>query len=220
MVFIFSVIRRHVIDSVANPLQGETKWECTKCELSPCHQKWQRRYCNIPEETDCSGISHGKVLSRVERKTRTKKTSHQSLDVEVEVRSMGCEEKCCKSSAATPQATLQAISKNINPQAMPRAIFEKNFAFRLCLGANLKKYLPSGYASGYASGNIFAMPRAIFEKNFAFRLCLGANLKKYLPSGYASGYASGNIFIAQGNALSCPSGYALGHPRGCLSLNN
>ncbi|KRX32481.1 hypothetical protein T05_2362 [Trichinella murrelli] len=128
MVFIFSVIRRHVIDSVANPLQGETKWECTKCELSPCHQKWQRRYCNIPEETDCSGISHGKVLSRVERKTRTKKTSHQSLDVEVEVRSMGCEEKCCKSSAA--------------------------------------KYLPSGYAPGYASGNF----------------------KKYKPSGYAQGY--------------------------------
>ncbi|KRY05367.1 hypothetical protein T01_12129 [Trichinella spiralis] len=22
-----------------NPLQEETKWECTKCELPPCHQK-------------------------------------------------------------------------------------------------------------------------------------------------------------------------------------
>ncbi|KRX40406.1 hypothetical protein T05_5146 [Trichinella murrelli] len=140
---------------------------------------------------------------------------------------------------------------------MPEAIFEKNFAFRLCLGQIFEKNLPSGYASGYASGNIFvksknfrnfqkdsrrlrprlrfrqflkniypqAMPRAIFEKNFAFRLCLGQIFKKYLPSGYASGYASGNFFkifkkIAQGNALSYPSGYALGHPRGCLSLNN
>ncbi|KRX49671.1 hypothetical protein T09_981 [Trichinella sp. T9] len=67
------------------------------------------------------------------------------------------------------------------------------------------------YALGYASGKFFVMPPA--------------NLKKYLPSGYASGYASGNFFkifkkIAQGNALSYPSGYALGHPRGCLSLNN
>ncbi|KRY41716.1 hypothetical protein T03_15667 [Trichinella britovi] len=44
---------------------------------------------------------------------------------------------------------------------------------RLCLGANLKKYLPSGYASGYASGNIF--------------IAAG-----YAP-GYASGYASGNF---------------------------
>ncbi|KRY15111.1 hypothetical protein T12_4954 [Trichinella patagoniensis] len=61
MVFIFSVIRRHVIDSVANPLQGETKWECTKCELSPCQQKG---YLNklaswrfLKKLSDCSGIT-------------------------------------------------------------------------------------------------------------------------------------------------------------------
>ncbi|KRY06244.1 hypothetical protein T01_10900 [Trichinella spiralis] len=43
------------------------------------------------------------------------------------------------------------------------------------------KYLPSGYALGYASGKFFAM--------------LQANLKKYLPSGYAWGYASGKISV-------------------------
>ncbi|KRY44168.1 hypothetical protein T03_12418 [Trichinella britovi] len=99
------------------------------------------------------------------------KFPHPSLDVEVEVRSMGGEEK--------------------TEEAMPRGKF--------------KKYLPSGYASGYASGNIFAMPQGKFKKIFALWLCFRLRLrqyfryasgkfKKYLPSGYASGYASGNFF--------------------------
>ncbi|KRY49227.1 hypothetical protein T03_9333 [Trichinella britovi] len=117
------------------------------------------------------------------------KFPHPSLDVEVEVRSMGSEEK--------------------TEEAMPRGKF--------------KKYLPSGYASGYASGNIFAMPQGKFKKIFALWLCFRLRLRQYFR--YASGYASGNFFkifkkIAQGNTLSYPSGYALGHPRGCLSLNN
>ncbi|KRX59563.1 hypothetical protein T09_13977, partial [Trichinella sp. T9] len=34
-------------------LQGETKWECTKCELSPCHQKGYLKngIVEVPEET-------------------------------------------------------------------------------------------------------------------------------------------------------------------------
>ncbi|KRX36366.1 hypothetical protein T05_407 [Trichinella murrelli] len=54
------------------------------------------------------------------------------------------------------------------------------------LRANLKKYLPSGYARGYASGKISpqATPQATLQ----------AKLKKYLPTGYAWGYASGKIF--------------------------
>ncbi|KRX39608.1 hypothetical protein T09_11726 [Trichinella sp. T9] len=59
------------IYSVANPLQGETKWECTKCELSPCHQKGylNNGIVEVPEETTAE-------KSRVERKTRTK-SAHQ-----------------------------------------------------------------------------------------------------------------------------------------------
>ncbi|KRX31112.1 hypothetical protein T05_6886 [Trichinella murrelli] len=75
---------------------------------------------------------------------------------------------------------------------MPQAILKKRFAFKPPLRQISKKYLLSGYASGYASGNCFlkfqiflsfskfypaatpwAMPQAI--------------LKKYLLSGYASG---------------------------------
>ncbi|KRZ81477.1 hypothetical protein T08_10340 [Trichinella sp. T8] len=41
--------------------------------------------------------------------------------------------------------------------------------WRLCLGQIFEKYLPSGYASGYASGNTF------------------------IAAGYAPGYASGNF---------------------------
>ncbi|XP_003379075.1 hypothetical protein Tsp_02747 [Trichinella spiralis] len=31
-----------------NPLQEETKWECTKCELPPCHQK--HGILEVPED--------------------------------------------------------------------------------------------------------------------------------------------------------------------------
>ncbi|KRZ48374.1 hypothetical protein T02_9574 [Trichinella nativa] len=44
---------------VANPLQGETKWECTKCELSPCHQKGyiNNGIVEVPEESDCREVT-------------------------------------------------------------------------------------------------------------------------------------------------------------------
>ncbi|KRX71367.1 hypothetical protein T06_4895 [Trichinella sp. T6] len=173
---------------VANPLQGETKWECTKCELSPCHQKGyiNNGIVEVPEESDCREVTVSPVAvsskytsrfrsRRVERKTRTK-SAHQPQ--------------------AMPQATLQAILKNIHPQAMPKAMLQ----------ANLKKYLPSGYAWGYASGKIFpqATPQATLQ----------AILNKYSPSGYALGYASGKIFIAAGYA----PGYASGNFKKIFTL--
>ncbi|KRY08325.1 hypothetical protein T12_4079 [Trichinella patagoniensis] len=65
------------------------------------------------------------------------------------------------------------------------------------LQANLKKYLPSGYAWGYASGKIFAILKNIHPLATP-QAMLQANLKKYLPSGYAWGYASGKIFAMLG----------------------
>ncbi|KRX36367.1 hypothetical protein T05_16184 [Trichinella murrelli] len=50
---------------VANPLQGETKWECTKCELSPCHQKGylNNGIVEVPEETDCREVTVSPVAN-------------------------------------------------------------------------------------------------------------------------------------------------------------
>ncbi|XP_003366257.1 hypothetical protein Tsp_13260, partial [Trichinella spiralis] len=43
--------------STVSPLHcKEKQWECTKCELSPCHQKRSKQdgIVKVPEETDCS----------------------------------------------------------------------------------------------------------------------------------------------------------------------
>ncbi|KRY17645.1 hypothetical protein T12_2693 [Trichinella patagoniensis] len=97
--------------------------------------------------------------------------------------------------------------------------------------ANLKKYLPSGYAPGYASGKISAMPRANLKKYLPSGYAPGyasgkisamprANLKKYLPSGYAPGYASGKISAMPRANLKkyLPSGYAPGYASGKISV--
>ncbi|KRY57566.1 hypothetical protein T03_15748 [Trichinella britovi] len=141
----------------------------------------------VPEATDCSGITsvnkksrqvnpvEGKELEMKEKEDLEEKAKPLG-EVEVEERSMGCEERTEK---RRRQKWWQDSSA-----AMPQAIFEKKFAFRLCLRANLKKYLPSGYASGYASGKI-----SVKSKIFQIFKKIAAG---YAP-GYASGYASGNF---------------------------
>ncbi|KRY57071.1 hypothetical protein T03_2184 [Trichinella britovi] len=103
------------IYSVANPLQGETKWECTKCELSPCHQKSRR----------------------VERKTRTK-SAHQNSE----------------SSHIISQAL------DLKRWKWRRGLRGQRRGGRITRrSVGTAKYLPSGYALGYASGKFFEFSR-------------------------------------------------------------
>ncbi|KRX80643.1 hypothetical protein T06_1611 [Trichinella sp. T6] len=139
------------------------------------------------------------ITSRIERKTDHVKNRKEALDergtgpgpakplveVEVEERSMGCEER-----------TEEEFRLGGEDRSGGR------IALQLCLGANLKKYLPSGYASGYASGKISIFKKIAagyapgyapgyasgnFKKIFPLRLCPRLFLKKKLPLGYASG---------------------------------
>ncbi|KRZ90103.1 hypothetical protein T08_2734 [Trichinella sp. T8] len=190
------------IYSVANPLQGETKWECTKCELSPCHQKGylNNGIVEVPEETDCREVTVSPVSANFKKYLPSGYAwGYASGKIFVNSKNFEIFKKIAAGYAPgyasgnfkkiftlrlRPRLCLRQIKKNICPQAM--------------LQANLKKYLPSGYAWGYASGKIFAMPQA--------------NLKKYLPSGYAWGYASGKIFeIFKKIAAGYAPGYASGN---------
>ncbi|KRY14065.1 hypothetical protein T12_6675 [Trichinella patagoniensis] len=151
-------------------------------------------HLEVPEETDCSGITS--ITIRSKRRDRQEKERRKSLkqtrspgkekiltgpilrlekeEVEVEKRSIVCKER----------------KRELCPRLFLKKILPSGYAwgyasgkFFAMLQANFKKYLPSGYAWGYASGKFFAMPQAMLQ----------ANLKKYLPSGYAPGYASGKI---------------------------
>ncbi|KRX58791.1 hypothetical protein T09_14941 [Trichinella sp. T9] len=201
---------------VTNPMQGESM-KMQKAVSTRGH-----------EETECCGIRDPKIdemwrWSETER-IKNRKVSNRTATPGPALGGVGEVESIGGVGEVESIGGVGEVESYALGYALGK--LKKIFALRLCLGLRLrqnfryalgyalgkfKKYLPSGYAWGYASGKISAMPRA--------------NLKKYLPSGYASGYTSSNFFkifkkIAQINALSYPSGYALGHPRGCLSFNN
>ncbi|KRX81049.1 hypothetical protein T06_1821 [Trichinella sp. T6] len=98
------------------------------------------------------------------------------------------------------------------------------------------KYLPSGYALGYASGKFFKKIAAGYApgnasgKIFALRLCSGLRLRqifhkqflnKYSPSGYAAGYFLKKFCLQAMPRANLkkylPSGYTPGYASGKIS---
>ncbi|KRY31417.1 hypothetical protein T01_2277 [Trichinella spiralis] len=165
MVSIFSVIL-----SVTNPLQEEKMgmYKVRIVSLSPKTVSKQDGIVEVPEETDCSGITS------VNKKTSLhgilevpEETDCRGITVPVAVSSKSKSRRVERKTWTKETSANQLLEKGdseekiwICPQAKPKAMLQK-------------KYLPSGYASGYASGKLF-----IFKK---------------IAAGYAPGYASGKI---------------------------
>ncbi|KRY53945.1 hypothetical protein T03_2895 [Trichinella britovi] len=103
-------------------------------------------------------------------------------EVEVE-KSIGCKERKeedIEERSAMLWATPPANFSKRYPQATPQAMLQA-------------KYLPSGYARGYASGKFFIICENFrdfqkYSRGLCPRLRFRQFLKKYLPSGYATGY--------------------------------
>ncbi|KRX64782.1 hypothetical protein T09_1950 [Trichinella sp. T9] len=170
-------IRRQCCKSTAMRNNGK----CTKCELSPCQQK--HGILEVPEETDCSGItsitiSRSRRRDRQEKRTRIKplkeKTTLSPGKEKIFTIGIGSERhgkegkylEFWKFPHHRPSLRLEEEEVEVEKRstccnqrteegAMPQAIFEKN--------------LPSGYASGKFLKNIClqamlqATPPAIFS---------------------------------------------------------
>ncbi|KRX36371.1 hypothetical protein T05_14979 [Trichinella murrelli] len=101
------------------------------------------------------------------------------------------------------------------PQATPQAMLQA-------------KYLPSGYARGYASGKFFIICENFrdfqkYSRGLCPRLRFRQFLNKYSPSGYAAGYFWKKFCLQampRGKFKKyLPSGYAWGYASGKIFIN-
>ncbi|KRX12574.1 hypothetical protein T07_778 [Trichinella nelsoni] len=162
-----------------NPLQEETKWKCTKCELPPCHQK--HGILTVREETDCSEITSIYKTSFLSKIQTSRKELERDLtrleEEEVEERSIGWEEK------TTGRVALRK--------------FRNTLYLKQCLKLNASLQdldLPSGYASGKLYANI--CPQAMLAGNASGKILVKPKIFeifKMIAAGYAPGYASGKF---------------------------